>query len=255
MVAGFEGYAVPMAPTAEQFAFMMGQRGMVPDASWVAVEGDVVRAVWLVSIREGRGYLIASGTAAEWRGNGIARRMGEASIADLAARGVGTYWTEVLHGNNAARALYDRLGFTTAREFSWYDLTPSGDGLGEICAWGDVVAEAAACRDWEPSWQNSDASLAAVSDGITVVQLRDARGLVGYAAMVTASGTVAQIAVREDARRRGVARGLLARLGALSPKGALRLANVQSDDAGFAAAAAALGAVPDLGQTELRRTL
>ncbi|MEO0914939.1 MAG: GNAT family N-acetyltransferase, partial [Pseudomonadota bacterium] len=122
MLRGFSDYVVPMQPTFAQFETMLARRSFVPALSFVAEEGGEVVAIWLVGRRGDRGYLIASATAPEARGQGLARGLAERSFEALGAAGVSAMQTEVIKGNAAATALYLGLGFEVSRELSCFAL-------------------------------------------------------------------------------------------------------------------------------------
>ena len=255
MQAGFSDYALPLRLNPQQFAFMMRQRGLDRAASFVAVADGAVQSVWLTAVDGARGYLIASATAPAFRGQGVARRLAERCLDHLKARQVTTFQTEVLQQNVTALALYRSLGMEPRRGLASFELEvpreAAPDGIATV-AWSDIAGEVAALRDWAPSWQNDDAALARVADALRCVAIREGAALAGYAAFIPSTGTLAQIAVRPDRRRRGIGKSLLRALNASSP---LRLLNAQEDDAGFAAFLLAAGGRPIIGQWELHVTL
>lgn len=252
MIAGFTGYAVPMHPSPEMFAFMMRQRGLDPACSRIArAEGRVV-AIWLVSRKGTQAYLIASGTDPAYRGKGLARQLAEASMQALRDAGALQMRTEVMVGNDVAAGLYRRLGMEVERELSCFEvgpIAPTGHGCDpDKVPWTTVEQEVGACRDWLPTWQNDDAALARVAEDVACLALRDARGLVAYAALVHTTNTVAQIAVRPDCRRAGLGRALLQRMLAERQSGMSRIINADARDEKFAAFMAAVQARPITGQ-------
>jgi len=256
MIAGFSGYAVAMQPDEQAFAFMMGQRGLKKEMSWVALSEDRVIAVWLVSVDGDTGYLIASGTDPDFRGQGIARRLAETALRCLRDRHVRRFQTEVMDGNEAAFALYRSLGMEVERELACFDLSGVAASFrGQLAAgpvsWRSIMDETPACRDWSPTWQNNDAAMERVEDGIHCLGVRDADGLAGYAVLLRATGAIAQIAVRPDRRRAGVGRALIEGLFPVLDGKPSRVLNADASDAGFAAFMTALGAEPMVGQREL----
>ena len=255
MQAGFSDYALPLRLNPQQFAFMMRQRGLDRAASFVVVADGAVQSVWLTAVAGARGYLIASATAPAYRGKGVARRLAERCLDHLKARQVTTFQTEVLQQNVTALALYRSLGMEPRRGLASFEVEVPQDAAPDAIAtvvWSDIAGEVAGLRDWAPSWQNDDAALARVADALRCVAIREGAALAGYAAFIPSTGTLAQIAVRPDRRRRGIGKALLRALDASSP---LRLLNAQEDDAGFAAFMLAAGGRPIIGQWELQVTL
>ncbi|MEP5730082.1 MAG: GNAT family N-acetyltransferase [Sulfitobacter sp.] len=232
MCAGFSDYAVAMNPSPDGFAFMMTQRGFTPEASWAAVEQGRVVAVWLVSVEGPAAYLISSGTDPAFRGRGVAGQMALRCLEALKAAGIETFQTEVMAGNDVAARLYEKLGMRVHREMACYDLTrvkPAPSAADQV-TWTQISAQVARWRDWAPTWQNSDAALARVAKDVTCLALTDSVGLVGYACLFAPNGAMAQLAVRPDMRRKGIATRLL---GAIRAHGADRVLNVDAGDAGF----------------------
>ncbi len=256
----FSDYSVPMKLTEPGFAAMMRQRGLDAETSRVAVVGDELAAVWLVSVRGQSGYLISSGTRPGFRSGGLARALADDCLAAMKTMGVRTFQTEVIKGNEAATALYLRLGMAVSRHLDCYEIrqpvaadTPLSKPL--QADWKQISPEVPSLRDWAPAWQNSDASLTAISDRLACVQIRDPDGLAAYAAVIPETATLAQIAVRADLRRRKLGALLVADLQRLVPDRTLRVLNAWADDAGFSGFMASLGGVRTVGQLELSMTL
>ena len=254
MGAGFSDYVMPMSPSAEAFTFMMRQRGLHAGLSQVAIQEGVVQAVWLVSVNGPRGYLIASATRPEMRGRGLARALAGACFDGLRSSGVTRFQTEVMEGNGAAQRLYERLGMLPVRMLDCYTLAKAlSVGRGPVPVqgrWEDIAAVVGNCRDWPLSWQNDDAALARVADDLDVLTVWDGAGLAGYAVMIRPTGVLAQVAIRPDARRRGLARALVAAATARCDK-TPRVLNADRADDGFAAFMGRIGASRGVGQYEL----
>ena len=251
MVSAFKDYAVPMQLTQAGFAFMMRQRGLDRQASFVAYVGDTLAAIWLVSCEGDAAYLISSGTVPAYRGKGLAAAMAARCFSHLRARGVRTFQTEVMVGNAAASHLYEKLGMAQSRALACYDLERVDGEMRDVqkVAWSDIRAEASRSRDWDPSWQNSDAALDRITDDVTAVATFEGGALAGYAALIRPTSVVAQIAVRKDLRRQGKGRALLMAL--WREAAALRILNADAADRGFAEFIRSVGATPSVTQREL----
>lgn len=239
MVDSFSDYAVPMQLSLQAFEAMLRQRSFVAGHSHVAlVEGEVA-AIWLVSVRKDSAYLICSGTRPAYRTRGLARSLAAASLSTLRGAGLASFQTEVLTSNRAADALYRSLGMTPVRLFDCYAVPPVQSvpqrGV-EIARWADIAEEVAELRDWRPSWQNNDVSLAALGDeDLLCLCLRDHALLAGYAVVSVASGTVHQLAVRKDLRGQGEGLRLIRAARHALPDKALKLINIDHSDAAFRA--------------------
>lgn len=256
----FSDYAVPLQLTEAGFGQMMRQRGLDRSRSHIAVENGEIAAIWLISVRGQRAYLISSGTRPRYRSRGIARTLANTSLADLKAASVRSLQTEVMDGNEVAAALYFKLGMSVSRQLDCYDvpnLDVSGMGASGVSAaqWSDVSKQAGPLRSWAPTWQNSDVSLDAIAERLICAQVRDEQGLAAYAAVIPESATLAQLAVRPDRRRGKLGSGLVAFLQKTLPDRALRVLNAQAGDADFAGFMESLKAERTIGQRELSMAL
>ncbi|WP_299876583.1 GNAT family N-acetyltransferase [uncultured Sulfitobacter sp.] len=258
MADAFSDYAIPMQLDEATFAFMMQQRGLDRAASRIAVIDGEIAAIWLVSIRDTFGYLISSGTRPPFRSRGMARAMAVSCLEGLRAQGVTGFQTEVLRTNETAAGLYRSLGMTVARELDCYvlsDAVEAGAAAVEGVPWSRIAAQVPALRDWRPSWQNDDPSLAAIAEDVLCLAFFDDAGLAGYGAANPATATFYQVAVRKDLRRQGVGRALLSGMQSELSGRPLRFINIAQEDAGFRAFMRACGAQDIAGQHELAMEL
>lgn len=239
----FSDYVVPLSLTREQFAEMMRRRGWVPEKSPAAFEGERIVAFTLNAIEGDRAYDTGTGVVPTHRRRGVARAMMERSFDLL--RGCRTYVLEVLEENEKAAALYRALGFEETRRLQcWryeaHRLIGSEAQRGTMnSSWWDV----------EPAWQNSTASI--VRAQFEHVILGDKNG---YAVVFPSNGDLPQLAVRPEARRKGIGTRLLQQAAAVAGK-PLRILNIDDRDAGIAAFLEAAGAMRTVRQLEMERNL
>lgn len=256
MNLSFSDYALPINLTVEAFAFMMRQRGLDRLASRVAILDGEIAAIWLVSVRGAAAYLISSGTVPAYRRRGLSRALAGECLSALKRGGATSFQTEVLIDNTQAYDLYLSLGMKTARVLECYSLpVPTGaQGQHEVSevSWQSVAQTVRSLQDFQPSWQNDTASLNAIADDVRCRAVFDDAGLAGYAAVVPHTGTLAQIAVRQDKRRMGLAGALL---GSYRQSARLRVINADNASDAFRAFMTSLGAEPTLGQYELKMSL
>ncbi len=255
MNAAFSDYSVPMHLSAEAFDLMMRARSLNTDLSHAVFVEDALAAFWLIGAREKRAYLIASGTLPAFRRCGLSRVLGEAVIDHLAGEGFSTLQSEVLEANDRARPLYRSLGFAETRTLDSYRVSevPQRAACGDVeaCAIGSISSTAGQLWDSEPSWQNDIQSVIAAGDDAACFAIHDASGLAAYAAVVPAQSSLAQIAVRPDRRRDGLATRVLAHAIAVLDIDALRIINVDRDDTGLAGFLDRFGARHLVSQKEL----
>ena len=113
--------------------------------------------------------------------------------------------------------------------------------------------EVSAFRDWEPSWQNSDDSIGRASGPLVILGARRASRLVACL-VASSSGTIWQLAVAREERRKGIASALVSAL-ASKVGSSLRYINVQADDGATLAFLASGGITEGVGQYEMIREL
>jgi len=256
MNVSFSDYSVPMHLSPQAFELMMMQRGLHKDISRVAVVDDQVAAIWLVSVRGKASYLISSGTVPQFRRRGLARQLAADCLSGLRHRGVTSFQTEVLTDNRRAHDLYVSLGMRFARTLDCYEVPVPEEAVGDHevtgVAWTQICRDVLPLHDFEPSWQNATASLNCVPDRVKCRAVFDEAGIVGYAAILSDSGTLAQLAVRKDKRRKGIGRALVS---AWPDRTALRVINADRASNTFRSFMKSLRARQTHGQYELKMKL
>lgn len=258
--ASFADYAVPVTMGREDFDAMHARRGYDPGLSLGAYDGsgDLIGFIFSGAgpwRGERAGYDMGTGVVPSARGSGLAYTLAEELKGLLRARGIGTYVLEVLKGNEAAIRTYRKAGFEVTRQFecpsgrvgATMDALPAGIELRALDAFPDW---AAGFREWRPSWQNSDESIARSSGAVRTIAAFDSRGEAAGFVAATRAGSVAQLAVRRGSRRSGLGRALLGAVAAESG-GDLRYVNVQSDDLATLGLLSSLGVAESLGQYEM----
>lgn len=260
MQDAFCDYAIPLRLGTGAFELMMKQRGLNRSSSRIALVDGKVVAIWLVSVRGSRAYLISSGTVPSFRSRGIARALAQDCIAGLRDMALHTFQTEVLRDNEKATALYYSLGMEQQRWLDCYVIPVQSVNLSKShvfsrVKWREIAPLVPAILDWAPSWQNADHSLGAIAQDLMCFSAMDTTRLVAYAAVSAENGTIHQIAVRRDKRRFGIATALLCMIQSELPEIPLRLINVQHSDCAFRSLMTCLGAEETAGQYELTMPL
>ena len=233
----FSDYVVPFALTREQLAEMLRRRGWVPEASAAAFDEERMVAFTLNGIDGDRGYDSGTGVVPTHRRRGLARELMLRSIELLRARGCKTYVLEVIDSNLKAAELYRSLGFVQTRTLQCWRFESEVEetfGAGHADPeWWDI----------EPSWQNTTSS---IHRAFPHQILGDENAY----AVVFANGDVAQLAVRPEARRKGLGTRLLhaAMTAAGQP---VRLQNVDERHEGITRFLEAAGATRTVRQLEM----
>lgn len=237
----FSDYSVPVKMTLESFRANNLLRGFDPAVSAGAFEGGRLAGF----ILNGRGdwhglptaYDLGTGVIPARRGAGLSGRLADESFALLKRAGVKQYLLEVIKDNAPALGLYTKKGFRITREFSCFKaprgaLKAAPGPAGEIREIPAGLPEAAGLRDWEPSWQNSDAALARYPGKLVRLGFFLDGALAGCGA-IKPNGDIPQLAVKKELRGRGLGSALLRALAAALPQetAGLSCLNIESGDA------------------------
>lgn len=250
----FSDYPLPFQLTREQLEEMLRRRGWMPEASVGAFEREELIAFTVNAVEGDRGYDTGTGVTPHHRRRGLARQLMLRSFDLLREHGCTTCVLEVLEENHQAAALYRSLGFTPSRHLQcWRFETPAQETSVSLGA-SEPVSRSPFEPDrlwWSthPSWQNSTSSIARARDPHVTLGGRD-----GYAIVFPGSGDLPQLAVRPEARRRGMGTGLLRAAAATAGK-PLRILNVDDSDHGIAAFLEGAGATRTVRQLEMVRAL
>jgi ribosomal protein S18 acetylase RimI-like enzyme len=247
-VEAFSDYVVKFSPTREQLAEMTTRRGYVPEASVGVFEGDRIVAFTLNGIHEHSAYDTGTGVVPSQRRRGLGRAMMDFIEPLLRERGCTRYVLEVLDNTPAAHALYLDRGFVDTRGLQCWTLECGSNAA--ALQRGSVVA--ALRNEWwdiRPSWQNATHSILRAHDSYVLLGDDD-----GYAIVFPSNGDLAQIAVRPEARRRGIGTRLLGEAAAVAGK-PLRIMNVDERDEGFTRFLERAGAKKTVRQIEMVKAL
>lgn len=249
--AAFSDYVVKLSPTREQLLEMFTRRGWVPELSVGAFDGETMVAFTVNGIEGNRAYDSGTGVVPTHRRLGLARALMERSFELLRPR---EYVLEVLDNNERARALYVELGFEVGRGLQCWTFeaqrltvsqSHSSSAPVRLCDYEPVSL----WWDIQPSWQNTTSSIERARSPHLVLGNEDA-----YAVLFPENGDLAQLAVRPEARRRGLGTALLHEAAAIAGK-PLRIMNVDERDAGIAAFLEQAGAKRMVRQLEMTRML
>jgi GNAT superfamily N-acetyltransferase len=222
----FSDYVVKLAPTREQLLEMLTRRGYVPEASVGMFEDGRLVAFTLNGVEGHRAYDSGTGVVISHRRRGLGRGIMEASMDLLRARGCTSYVLEVIDANTRAAEMYRTLGFTVTRGLQCWSLA------------ADAVKPAATTAAFQPSWQNSDASVARAQDAHVV--LGDEGGSL---ILFPGNGDIAQL--------RGAIDSALLKEAAKRAGKPLRIMNVDERDRAMAAFLEMAGATKTVRQLEM----
>ncbi len=255
---GFSEYLVPMQLDEVAFRDHLNGSDIDLDCSQVAIE-DRPAALALIARRGAAGWVGGMGTAPAYRRRGLGERALVAGLDATRDRGCREMRLEVIEGNRAAVALYEKLGFEVVREVVVWSL-PAPAVAGTVDGKGSRPVDPEQAQAWigahrvsrEP-WQRADESLdrmrarGAPLRGLMVERGGDVVGAVVFREDADTVVTLQVAAVDDDA----AADALLAAAGG---QRALRLSNAPVGEAP-GRALERLGARPVVRQHEMRLAL
>ncbi|WP_302281921.1 GNAT family N-acetyltransferase [Alistipes finegoldii] len=262
----FADYEVQL--NAEQLRAMLTRRGFDPALSFAAFDGVQIAAFTLNGIGNFNGvptaYDTGTGTLKEYRGTGLATEIFRHSMPHLRRAGVGQYLLEVLQHNTKAVSVYRNLGFETVREFNYFCRANT-----EIADRGDTprlphsvrrtdpekFASISSFWDFTPSWQNSFESIGRAAGDFVSLGVFTEEELAGYCVFEPASGDVAQIAVKRQYRRKGIAGLLLREMLRLNRNDSIKIINTDVSCGSITGFLQAKNIVPQGKQFEMIRKI
>jgi ribosomal protein S18 acetylase RimI-like enzyme len=241
----FSDYVVPMKLTREQLEAMFTRRGWSPELSVGVFDDERLVAFTANGSHGDTAYDSGTGVVPSHRRRGLAKQMMEFLVPHLRAGGAKRYVLEVIESNIPAATLYRESGFTVTRRLQCWSFagdaasTPEPSTATPNEAWFDVA----------PSWQNATHSVARSRDPHVILGDADA-----FAILFPSNGDLPQLAVRPEARRRGLGTRLLREAAALAGK-PLRIMNVDDRQEGIARFLEAAGAQRTVAQWEMELPL
>ena len=217
MASAFSDYLVPMQQTEAMFQRMLQQRGFDATRSLVAVDKDGPSGFWYLGFdpeMPGVAYVIATGVVPRARRTGVAGRIFSTLLSRLGGDSIHRVRLEVIDGNRAAFALYEKLGFVERRYLACFK-TADGiqPGAGSVAVRTldreSALRQAAAFSSSQPSWQNSATSVRRTAAPVVSLGAYQEDTLVGALAGTPQTGQVMQLAVASSHRGHGVGQALL----------------------------------------------
>lgn len=234
----FADYAISFEK--DEVRSMLKRRGYNPELSFAAFEGNDIVGFTLNGTGTFNGvataYDTGTGTAKEYRGQGLAGKIFNHSLPFLKDAGISQYLLEVLQDNSRAISIYRKIGFEITREFDCFrqainQLSFTGKE-NKDCSVKEISTEDVSALDrfcsFAPSWQNSSESIGRGAGGLQFLGAFVDGHNVGYCVIDPQSGDIAQLAVREEMRRQGIASRLLHEAIARMSTEHLKVLNVDS---------------------------
>ena len=229
----FADYQVDMQMSQELFEQRLARDGVQLESSAGAFDAATMIGFYMNGLGTWQGkqtaYDAGTGIVPEYRGRNLAKELFAFIVPRLQENSVTHYLLEVLSDNKPAVTLYRKLGFVETRTLAVLRaedmIKPVGDPKGVTIGRVERV-------DWElfesfwdgyPSWQNSIAAVERVTNECEMVGAFADGKCVGYGVVFRPAGTLMQLAVAREYRRKGIGKRLL---NALTTDESLKVNNV-----------------------------
>ncbi len=181
-------------------------------------------------------YNAATGVVAAHRHQGIATALVERSIAVLTRTDHQRYLLEVLEGNRAAQIVYEHCGFSRTQLLNCYAIPRERLSASTLADKSFVRVDfdervqrwLAENVSYSPSWQNSNAAIAAIRDESIALAVTLDGDSSALAVLTPSDGSIRQIGWRE-ADGRALERVLVA-VAANTALDTIRLSNIPESD-------------------------
>ena len=164
--AGYAGYIVPVHMAEANLRAFLYQYDIALDRSWIACDGDQPVGFALLGLRPPRGWVGAVGIAADYRRQGLGRRLMRAALDTAREIGLTGVQLEVIVGNDAAHALYLSLGLRDTGRLLVLERAPAPldpppwPGVLEPASIERALAHFDALHNVPNPWQRQPATLA-----------------------------------------------------------------------------------------------
>jgi GNAT superfamily N-acetyltransferase len=243
--AAYEGYVVPVHFDAEGVARMVAMNDLDLDGGRVAFHEEAPVGLCMLGVRGDEGWIGGMGVVAEHRREGIGEALMRGVLDEARRRGLRRVRLEVIVQNEAARLLYEKLGFERLRDVCVWTLDAEvPPGSARVVPVEEAHAFVREHRRAPEPWQRGDGTLAQL-DGLAGIAVEG-----GAAVYRAAGGRV--LLLQATAGKDDAATDLIA---ALRREGdALVVLNLPEDDP-CAAVLERLGGRIDVRQHELALAL
>lgn len=244
----FADYHLKSRVSAKDWLYNRGVKNAVQyDCSVGAFDDNRMVGFTLVGVDDWMGRLAAfdagTGIVPDYRGRGLAGQMFDFAVPRLRQRGITKFLLEVLQINQAAIKAYTKTGFRITREFDCFELDPKAFRLDKtpktevqiLPAAKSDVASFADSADWQPSWENSFASITRIPDEVVINAAFAGDRPLGLFVYYQHLNWIMSLVVKKEYRRQGIASALLAYFLKLLDRDitTIKLNNVDHSDSGM----------------------
>lgn len=237
----FADYIIPIKVSREDFVIKFKREGIEPTFCAGAFQGGKLVGFVITGLGEWQGkptaYNAGTGVLPEHRGHRLTQQMHAFLLPKLIESGIEQILLEVIEQNVPAVKAYKAIGFEVTRTLDCFRSPKQSLILSEKNP-RKITVRKATKPNWaayaefcevRPSWQNSNHAFRKSPDQKLVLEayFEDSL-LVGYSAFFPRTGAIAQMAVKQSYRNRGVATALLKEIVRQSEADALLVTNVDA---------------------------
>ena len=224
----------------DRLANLLQRRGYDPALSFGAFDDGKLVAFTLNGTGTWNGHPTAydtgTGTTVDYRGQGLAGKIFDHAAPILKSAGYTHYLLEVLTNNTRAYRIYYKIGFGIIRELDYYfadiqNIRLDNDRLNKEVEIRPLplteLSNLSRFCDFEPSWQNSTASVLRKPEDFTFLGAFLKDKITGYILFVSDTGELVQIGVDKAYRRQGIGRKMFQELLTSTSNSTLKVINVE----------------------------
>ncbi len=222
---GFSDYQITLSMNEEKLQQILKKNGYRPESSIGLFDEKKLVGFVLNGVRGN--YCYDSGTAIipQYRGNEYAHLLLEKTLSLLNTQDIHTWILEVLTENTKAIKLYKGIGFTQQRLFNCYHI--KAETIREektditLTQQKTLSIPQGECL---PSWQNKTEAIKL--GGVPTWNIKEGKRKVGTLCFDPKTGSIAQIHIQEEERRKGFAKEAIIEAAKLCKAEQLRFINI-----------------------------
>ncbi len=224
---GFSDYQVTLSMSEEKLQKMLKRNGYRPESSVGLFDGEALVGFVLNGVRGN--YCYDSGTAIipSYRGKGYAHLLLDKTLSVLRGQDIHTWILEVLSDNTKAIRLYKDIGFTKQRGFNCYQAEAKAVTCKKAESGITLIPQQTITIPYGeclPSWQNEEQSIRI--GGVPTWDITTGNRKVGTLCYDPERGSIAQIFIQEEERRKGYAKEAIIEAAKLCKTEQLRFINI-----------------------------
>ncbi len=237
LIKAFEGYAISMNPTLEEFRSRMERVGFVPALSAGVVSSEELRGFVLVGAGTFEDtktvYNAGTGVLSPYRGNRLTRKMYDFLLPRWKETEISQTVLEVIDTNKVAVKAYESVGLQIRRKFLCAKLHKP---ITQTSAQIPIKMHKVNLPDWEayqplalynPSWQFSQEAIMRGLQNEVVLEAYEKTTLVGYILFTPHLARISQFGVHPEYRKCGIEHQMVRAVQLLTHRTNVSILNVE----------------------------